>query len=192
MYVNAIRVYIWFVCLSQQNRNFFILWFAFLFAASFIINIMCLLSASLVISMWILNLYYHSDDKPVPKWIKRLVLEWIAATLCLKCRCPVSKVSAANSGSPDTRVIMGSVASINVNDDVSSPEKTGKEIILPDYVRAYILRSAEKEEAAALSDQNKSDWQFLARVMDRLFLVIFLVAVIIITAMTYTEYKSND
>ena len=180
------------VYLSQLDRSFFILWFAFLFAASFIINIMCLLSASLVISIWILNLYFHSDDKPVPKWIKWLVLEWLATTVCLKCRCPVSKVSAANSGSPETRIVMGSVASINVNEDFSSRKKTGKEIIQPGYVCAFIPRSVEKEEAAAISDQNKSDWQSLARVLDRFFLVISLVAIIIITVMTYTEYNSND
>ena len=180
------------VYLSQLDRSFFILWFAFLFAASFIINITCLLSAPLVISIWILNLYYHSADKPVPKWIKWLVLEWLATTVCLKCRCPVSKVSAANSGSPDTRIVMGSVASINVNEDFSSRKKTGKEIIQPGYVCAFIPRSVEKEEAAAISDQNKSDWQSLARVLDRFFLGISLVAIIIITVMTYTAYNWND
>ena len=69
---------------------------------------------------------------------------------------------------------MGSVTAIDVNDLVRPPEKQENEIILPEYVRAYIQRMAEKEESIAATDQNKSDWHALARVMDRLFLIIFL------------------
>ena len=75
---------------------------------------------------------------------------------------------------PDEKVIMGSVTAIDVNDLVLSPEKQENEIILPEYVRAYIQRMTEKEESVAVTDQNKSDWHALARVMDRLFLIIFL------------------
>ena len=160
------------------------------FAAIFIINIMCLISVSLIITIWILNLYYHSDDKPVPKWIKRLILEWIAAMPCVKCERPSTKVSSKNE-MPDEKVIMGSVETIVVHDDIPSPEKPRKEIILPDYVSAFIQHSMEKEEAAAILDQNKSDWQSLARVMDRFFLIIFLVAMFIVSAMTYNDYQTN-
>ena len=50
-----------------------------MFTASFIICIMGMISASLGITVWILNIYFHSDDKPVPRWIKRLFLECCSA-----------------------------------------------------------------------------------------------------------------
>ena len=68
---------------------------------------------------------------------------------------------------------MDPVTSIDVNASGSSPEEQGNQIILPDYIRAYVQRSMEKETSAVVADQNKSDWQAVARVIDRLFLVIF-------------------
>ena len=176
--------------MNQLLHQHFVTWLSF--AASFIICIMAVISACLVITVWILNLYHHSNDKPVPKWIKRIVLEWVAAMLCVKCGWSKSKVSAAKSNTMNNgEADMRSQASIEVHDVVTLPDKPGKEIILPDYVRAYILRGAETEICAAISDQNKSDWQSLARVMDRLFLIIFLFVMIIITITNYLAYKNE-
>ena len=78
-----------------------------------------------------------------------------------------------------------------MNEKVSTQEKADQEILLPDYVHAYVLRNAAERESAGISDQNKSDWQSVARVMDRLFLVIFLVVVIIVTAFNYSDYENK-
>ena len=42
---------------------------------------------------------------------------------------------------------MDSVTSIDVNAGGSSPEEQGNQIILPDYMRAYVQRSMEKEKS---------------------------------------------
>ena len=68
---------------------------------------------------------------------------------------------------------MDSVTSIDVNAGGSFPEEQGNQIILPDYMRAYVQRSMIKEKSTVVADQNKSDWQAVARVIDRSFLIIF-------------------
>ena len=131
-------------------------------AADFIICIMSLISVSLIITTGLLNLYYHSDDKPVPKWLRWLVLKWIAAVLCLKCGKSNPKVSPLKSEITNKGdIIIGSVAYNMDKEDHSSPKKPCKEILLPDYMRAYILYRLEKEGVAGVSDQNKmigSQW----------------------------------
>ena len=151
----------------------------FSFAASFIIYIMGLIALSLIVTIWILNLYFHSDGKPVPKWIKRLVLEWIAAILCVRC------------GGPPKPKISPLVGAVVLNGDVSTTEKSEKEVNLPEYLRAYIMGNVERGESAAISEQNRGDWQSLARVLDRLFLIIFLAGMVVITVMYYNDYKNK-
>ena len=152
---------------------------------------MSLISSSLAITVWILNLYYHSDDRPIPKWAKH-IMKWISAALCLKCGHSKSVVSPETPGMLNERVTTGgTVSSIGVNGEVSIPETSAHEIILPEYVREYVLRRAGKETSDATANQNKGDWEALARMMDRLFVIIFLVVTMIATVRVYTEYKDK-
>ena len=84
-----------------------------------------------------------------------------------------------------------SVASVVVNDNACIPERPENEIILPDYLRAYKLCMVVKEASATKTNQNKEDWQATARVMDRLFIIMFLVVMMIATVVIYCKYRNN-
>ena len=183
IFVSQLRITLYRIDISSN----IMVWFTF--AATFLICIMGQISVSVVITAWILNIYHHSDDKPVPKWMKRLILEWIATMLCLKCGPPKAEVSPlklkiTNNGDS----IIRTVASVLLKGDDQSPQNKDNETTLSDYMCAYVLHCAEKEESVVISDQNKSDWQSVARVLDRLFLIVFLLATIIAIVAYFIKY----
>ena len=156
---------------------------------------MALISSSLVITVWILNIYHHTTDNPVPRWIKLLVLDWMATMLCLRCGRPKPQI-APRSGlnremATDTDTPIKSTASLQVNDNILVPPKKGMDVNLPDYLRTFILHATETEAQAVISEENRSDWQLVARVLDRLFLFIFLVIMVIICAIYFSIYKNK-
>ena len=156
---------------------------------------MALISTSLVITVCILNIYHHTTDNTVPRWIKVLVMDWIATMLCMKCGrpkhqvAPRIEVSCEVAKKMDTKV--KSVPFLEVKNGVPAPSKKGMDVNLPDYVRTYIFQAAEREAQTAISEENKSDWQIVGRVLDRLFLFIFLAIMIIISVLNYNDYRNK-
>ena len=156
---------------------------------------MALISTSLVITMWILNIYYHTTDNPVPRWIKVLAMDWLTTMLCMKCGRPKAQVAPNSDVSCEVAKKMDievkSPPSIEVKNGVPASPRKGIDVNLPDYVRTYIFQAAEREAQTAVSEENKSDWQMIGRVLDRLFLVIFLAIMIIISVLNYNDYRNK-
>ena len=157
-------------------------------AASFITYIMCLLAVSLVITVSILSIHFHSTDKPVPKWAKIVVLNWIATLVCETRRRAKPEVSPS-AKDPDKipTVVSGSLISLD-NSDKPQGGASPAELNLPGYLRAFILRRTQTDEITANLAVNKADWQAVSRVLDRFFLIIFSIAMFIIIAETFYKY----
>ena len=84
-----------------------------------------------------------------------------------------------------------SAISLEVKNNIPTPSQKGMDVNLPDYVRAYIFQAVEREAQAGRSDENKSDWQLVARVLDRLFLFIFMVIMVVIIVLNYEDYRNK-
>ena len=84
-----------------------------------------------------------------------------------------------------------SAISFEVKNDTPAPSEKGMDVNLPDYMRAYIFQAVEREAQAGKSEENKSDWQLVARVLDRLFLFIFLVIMVVISVLNYKDYRNK-
>ena len=84
-----------------------------------------------------------------------------------------------------------SAISLEVKNNIPTPSQKGIDVNLPNYVRAYIFQAVEKEAQAGRSEENKSDWQLVARVLDRLFLSIFMVIMVVISVLNYIDYRNK-
>ena len=78
-----------------------------------------------------------------------------------------------------------------MKNSVSASSEKGMVVNLPDYVRTYIFQAVVRETHVGKSEDNKSDWQLVARVLDRLFLFIFLIIMVVISVLNYNDYKNK-
>ena len=138
---------------------------------------MCQLTASLVISAWLLNIYHHRPDVPPPTWLRSLVNGCLANLLCMNCRkrsqCrgKIRKDQRTSSSETQSRPIT------LIQNHHSGPQ----EVTLPEYIHKYVIKRSELVGKASIDEFNKSEWQNIARILDRLFFIAFAIFNIVIS-----------
>ncbi|XP_071950157.1 neuronal acetylcholine receptor subunit alpha-9-like [Antedon mediterranea] len=168
----------------------------------YIITIMCV-SISLLMTILVLNC--HHRQTPLPRWMQVVFLQFLARPLCLHVH--VKKIQRSNSKrvyEPITQTIYTDMDMGPQEDpiDITTREKRlngtrnnmrslSSMESASDPVCREMLRNqrflvehfAEKEK----TDQLISDWQLVASVLDRLFLWIYLICIVIIDSVIFTQ-----
>ena len=138
-------------------------------AAIYVCIVMCQLTVSLIITACLLNLYHHRPDVPPPAWLRRLVNGCLAPLLCINC----GKGSKCRRKSRKDRYDPYSEnqsRSVTLTQNHSS---SLQEITLPEYIHTYVIKRSEHIGSCSIEDFNKREWQNIARILDRLFFMIF-------------------
>ena len=148
------------------------------FAALFVVGIMCQLTASLIISACLLNIYHHRPDVPPPACIRTLINGCLAPLLCIRCG-KLSKCGNKKQYSPSSETQNQTITIAQVHSDT-------QEVTLPEYIRTYITEKIERDRSNSIADFNKSEWQNIARVLERLSFIGFAIFIIIISTEVFT------
>ena len=145
-------------------------------------------AVSLIVTVLLLNLYHHSDSTEVPNWLKTIVCKYIATVLCFKCTHSESKVDPSKEESISSKIALNNTEPVDEDQPTNGDASETPGVILPDYLRTYIQNRGKREKDSAISDENRSCWQTVARIMDRLFLLIYIIVIISIGGTTYAAY----
>ncbi|XP_033122706.1 acetylcholine receptor subunit alpha-like 1 [Anneissia japonica] len=166
----------------------------------YIITIM-LVSISTIMTVFVLNC--HHRQSPLPRWMQIVFLQFLARTLCLHVH--VSNIQRSNSkrnyepitqtiytdmdmGPHDDPIDMASrekrlngTRNIRLSALDASTDPMCREMLR--HLRFLVDHFSEKEK----TDQLISDWQLVASVLDRFFMWIYIVCIVIIDAVIFTQ-----
>ena len=139
---------------------------------------MIITAFSVLTTVVILAVYHHSPNTPVPKWMCMVVFNIIGTILFCH-----TKEHFQNS------------SSINSVDDmkVTKLEKDNKllENTLPHEIMALCNRYLNKYESDEQVEQNRENWQRVARILDRLFFIVFFIAITVLTLYVFTTLRKE-
>jgi len=136
---------------------------------------------SLIVSVFILNVYHHHSNTSVPRSIKKVAFGIIATVFGM--RGQITSVWANGKVQPEkntkeiftNKMKRDEVVETNVDDDI--PVKY--EYALPDDVIIYIRwlksNSEDKEKERVIKDE----WMTLGKILDRMFFFISLTVLVI-------------
>ena len=130
---------------------------------------MCQLTASLIITACLLNIYHHRPDVPPPVWLRKLVNGCLASLLCINC----GKRSHCRGKSPKDQYNPSSDTPSRSINLTPNHYAGSQEVTLPGYIHKYVIQRSEQVGKASMDEFNKSEWQNIARILDRLFFVTF-------------------
>lgn len=173
---------------------------------------MAITTLSMVLTVFVLNLH-HISDRPLPNWVRKLVLIWMARLLCM-CSYDPGHAEAAASQALDSenkkkdnkyrvnpnslgKAIgnqIGLLASLNgtlgVNNSRSSSQDryySQQDRHSAHYRSQYTYGNEKKSgpDPKRLEEEWAKDWRRVAEVVDRLFFWIFLSAIVITTLLLF-------
>ena len=164
---------------------------------------MVMTAFSIVISVIVLDLHHHEPSSPVPRWLRRLVFGFMARLLCMKTpygtessslfqiahgrlrqshvathqdECLEDEVLEANNIAGITAVMRG------LYDDLESVMAPKKKKPLFEEILQHLRDITTKMKRNIRREQIKEEWKMVAKVIDRFLLIIFLIAIITLTA----------
>ena len=135
---------------------------------------MALNVASLIATVVIVNLFYHDPTKRVPDWLHTLALKGVTTTL----RFPSGRRKIDTD--PGIKLQLEFSTSNISGDSAVTTDKT-KMMEAPSVTRIQGGWPEEKEDFEAMVKKNKAEWARLARILDRLCLVLASIAIVILT-----------
>lgn len=142
---------------------------------------------SLFVTVGILNIYHHTPAKPVPNWLRNVVLIGLARLLCLH---DDDVTAQRNSVHPQNEVQVEDLdADPNYQKKMSNHQQAPNSLV-PDEIVQYVKGLIEKEKETSRQDQNRAEWIMVGKTIDRLCLVLFLF-VILITCVVMFPVISN-
>ena len=173
---------------------------------------MAITTLSMVLTVFVLNLH-HVSDRPVPRWLKKLILVYLARLLCMCSYDTKQDVQEEQDRKNKYRVTpnslgkaignqIGLLASLNgtlgVNSTANKNSRqrergTGKNTF-SSYKHAshfnsqYTYSNDDKKDKAdqkKMEEEWQRDWRHLAEVVDRLFFWLFLSAIVITTLLLF-------
>lgn len=163
---------------------------------------MAITTLSMVLTVFVLNLHYITD-RPVPSWIKRLILVYLARLLCMchyqpifdndrnikhKAR-KISNRTSPNSVGKGMDNQIGFLANLNGTLEMNIQEQDTLVNCQLDsgYERHSLLQSTSSrdEQIGLHEDRWARDWRRLAEVVDRFFFWLFLSAIVITTLILF-------
>lgn len=188
------------VCNVLLRQSIFIN-IVFLLAGIYLTMVMVMTAFSIVISVIVLDLHHHEPSSPVPRWLRRLVFGFMARILCMKTpygtessslfqiahgRLRHTHVTSAEDCDEDileANNIAGITAVMRgLYDDLESVMAPKKKKPLFEEILQHLRDITTKMKRNIRREQIKEEWKMVAKVIDRFLLVIFLIAIITLTA----------
>ena len=129
---------------------------------------MVLVSLSLVLTVLVLNAFYRgTNGRRVPQWAKLYIMRYLGRLVCASQNKVKDFDFQSTKGEPRHEINM-KVTDIDIRSEQYNHNQ-------PDNNNIKLLDDKKTE------DEINSEWRDLANIMDRLFLVIFLLITVIVT-----------
>ncbi|XP_035301653.1 neuronal acetylcholine receptor subunit beta-3 isoform X1 [Cricetulus griseus] len=136
----------------------------------YLLFIMIFVTLSIIVTVFVINVHHRSSSTyhPMAPWVKRLFLQKLPRWLCMKD--PMDRFSFPD-GEEKRAAVRGKVSGKKKH-----PTSDGEKVLITFLERAaesirYISRHVKKEHFIS---QVVQDWKFVAQVLDRIFLWLFL------------------
>lgn len=141
---------------------------------------MGLTAMSLVFTVMVYNIHFHSPDTPVPNWMRKTFLSNLPVLLCLKSN--DKSGSRVQPVSEDQQIISDNVETIQV---LAKKKDKKSQKCVEDTLTIIAEHFYDQSKAQNVQENNREEWQMTAKVCDRMLLYIFLIAIIIISSVFY-------
>ncbi|KAF6083814.1 cholinergic receptor nicotinic beta 3 subunit [Phyllostomus discolor] len=149
----------------------------------YLLFIMIFVTLSIIVTVFVINVHHRSSSTyhPMAPWVKRLFLQKLPKLLCM--RDHVDRYSFADT-EESKLVVKGKVLEKRKQKQISDGEKVLVAFLekAADSIR-YISRHVKKEHFIS---QVVQDWKFVAQVLDRIFLWLFLIVSVTGSVLIFT------
>ncbi|XP_008142107.2 neuronal acetylcholine receptor subunit beta-3 [Eptesicus fuscus] len=149
----------------------------------YLLFIMIFVTLSIIVTVFVINVHHRSSSTyhPMAPWVKRLFLQKLPKLLCMKNH--VDRYSSPEK-EESKRGVRGKVLERKKQKQVSDGEKVLVAFLemAADSIR-YISRHVKKEHCIS---QVVQDWKFVAQVLDRIFLWLFLIVSVMGSVLIFT------
>ncbi|KAM5311652.1 neuronal acetylcholine receptor subunit beta-3 [Glossophaga mutica] len=149
----------------------------------YLLFIMIFVTLSIIVTVFVINIHHRSSSTyhPMAPWVKRLFLQKLPKLLCM--RDHVDRYSFADT-EESKPVVKGKVLEKRKQKQISDGEKVLVAFLekAADSIR-YISRHVKKEHFIS---QVVQDWKFVAQVLDRIFLWLFLIVSVTGSVLIFT------
>ncbi|CAK6442680.1 unnamed protein product [Pipistrellus nathusii] len=149
----------------------------------YLLFIMIFVTLSIIVTVFVINVHHRSPSTyhPMAPWVKRLFLQKLPKLLCMKDH--VDRYSSPER-EESRRVVPGKVLERKKQKQVSDGEKVLVAFLekAAESIR-YISTHVKKEHCVS---QVVQDWKFVAQVLDRIFLWLFLTVSVMGSVLIFT------
>ncbi|KAG8512432.1 Neuronal acetylcholine receptor subunit beta-3, partial [Galemys pyrenaicus] len=149
----------------------------------YLLFIMIFVTLSIIVTVFVINVHHRSSSTyhPMAPWVKRLFLQKLPKLLCMKNHVDRYSFSEKDESKP---VVTSQVLGKKKQKQMSDREKVLVAFLekAADSIR-YISQHVRKEHFIS---QVVQDWKFVAQVLDRIFLWLFLIASITGSILIFT------
>ncbi|XP_070263502.1 neuronal acetylcholine receptor subunit beta-3 isoform X1 [Myotis yumanensis] len=149
----------------------------------YLLFIMIFVTLSIIVTVFVINVHHRSSSThhPMAPWVKRLFLQRLPKLLCMKHH--VDRYSSPEKDE-SKRVVKGKVLGKKKQKQMGDGEKVLVAFLekAADSIR-YISRHVKKEHFIS---QVVQDWKFVAQVLDRIFLWLFLIVSVMGSVLIFT------
>ncbi len=169
---------------------------------------MAMTAASILICVVVLNLHHRDPSSPPPLWLRRLTYDFLAPIVCMRSRRPRGQTvyqlcefakdyavgtaihvdSSLDSGFDQTNMRDQSFSSVrdqssidetSLNENMYFLMKTGRKKVMLEEVIQHLRKVTAKIKEKDEQETLKTEWKNVAKILDRFFLVIFILLVFI-------------
>ena len=169
------------------------------FKAYFMVASMGLTALSLLMTVYIVNIFHHNPHKEVPRWLKKYVLNILAKVTCFTPKGEgaynITYRKWKENGDANSSIIEvnSSVANNGTRRSVFVPNNRAFWNSVDSKIRAishpeaktmpeeYNSRLKPKETDQSDWLKNKEDWRKASRILDRINLILTVIAVVALT-----------
>ncbi|XP_015982851.2 neuronal acetylcholine receptor subunit beta-3 [Rousettus aegyptiacus] len=149
----------------------------------YLLFIMIFVTLSIIVTVFVINVHHRSSSTyhPMAPWVKRLFLQKLPKLLCMKDHVDRYSFSDKDEIKP---VVKGKVLEKKKQQQISDGEKVLVAFLekAADSIR-YISQHVKKEHFIS---QVVQDWKFVAQVLDRIFLWLFLIVSVTGSVLIFT------
>ena len=126
---------------------------------------MALGTVSVCLTVFVLNLHHRDAERPVPRWIRIVVLQYISKVLCVRARKPKSLAERVMFDTPDGPTnLKGGIRKIAKDAGILRPmlQPSHEDGMYPIGEQVFPVFKEDRPDIS-------NDWREVAHVLDRLF-----------------------
>ena len=162
--------------------------------------VMVMTAFSIVISVIVLDLHHHEPSTPVPKWLRRLVFGFMARIVCMRTpyqnessslfqiahgtlRHPLHDIDDEEEHRIEENHLPGLTHLMKgLYDDLEAVMAPKKKKPLFEEILQHLRDITTKMKRNIKREQIKEEWKMVAKIIDRFLLIVFVLAIVMLTA----------